>query len=587
MPKQLALRFDEVPVTCPAQGRYHSIAPCLAGRLTASQQAAALNLSYRTVSRWLQQFREDGLPGLFPSAHFPREPQTPERVIVLLVYYKCCVPAASSRELARVASSIAERTIHNETVTALLMRYPFWRHPEFRNLINYPAPAEREARRFEMLKLHEMGWTDKRIAQLLQCSRNTVVKWLRRARQFAQADDHQQAWLLDLSRAPHRTRRKVFFSAINAVLQLQKKYGYAGSFRLQGYLLKDYQIELGETAIKQIMRQNRRVHLAPQRPVEVVIRDPREGPPQSKHPFEHAYIDIRYLDAKPEGIQLYSTLLLEGHSRTILAGSLTRRQDLGVVLSVYYVALARWGCWLEVISDHGKQFDSHAFRGVNRRLHINHEMYEKGHPWQNLIESQFGIQARLGEYHWERCRSVEAAQEFHRELIRDHNRLPHFAHRKRQDKRHAPLEVLAQAHGREVDAATLHRAFSRMTWKRKTDARGFVRVNRWKVYVEEGLPRTPVQVTYWDGRLRAEYDSHLLTEYRCRWDKTNLRPKAISQPQTYPHPFGSRQPVLFDPLWVRDPIESDEVEEHPHKKVAAGGEQMRLYLGPELIKSKK
>jgi hypothetical protein len=53
------------------------------------------------------------------------------------------------------------------------------------------------------------------------------------------------------------------------------------------------------------------------------VDDPREGPPKSKRPFEHVYIDIRYLDAKPEGVQLYSTLLLEGHSRTILTGSLT------------------------------------------------------------------------------------------------------------------------------------------------------------------------------------------------------------------------------------------------------------------------
>ena len=38
------------------------------------------------------------------------------------------------------------------------------------------------------------------------------------------------------------------------------------------------------------------------------VRDPREGPPVSRRPFEYAYIDIRYLDAKPEGVQLYSTL---------------------------------------------------------------------------------------------------------------------------------------------------------------------------------------------------------------------------------------------------------------------------------------
>jgi hypothetical protein len=93
-----------------------------------------------------------------------------------------------------------------------------------------------------------------------------------------------------------------------------------------------------------------------------------------------------------------------------------------------------------------------------------------------------------------------------------------------------------------------------MAWQRKTDKRGFVRVNRWKIYVEEGLPNTPVQLTYWNGRLRAEYDKQLLTEYRCRWDNMNLRPKSISPPQAQAHPFTSPQPPLFDPLWLRDPI---------------------------------
>lgn len=56
---------------------------------------------------------------------------------------------------------------------------------------------------------------------------------------------------------------------------------------------------------------NRRLHLALLRPVHIeVVKDPREGPPQSKSLFEHCFIDIRYLDAKPEGVQIYSTLLL-------------------------------------------------------------------------------------------------------------------------------------------------------------------------------------------------------------------------------------------------------------------------------------
>ena len=45
-----------------------------------------------------------------------------------------------------------------------------------------------------------------------------------------------------------------------------------------------------------------------------------------------------------------------------------------------------------------------------------------------------------------------------------------------------------------------------------TDTRGFIRVNRWRIYVEQGLPRVPLRVTFWDGKLWAEYQSHLLAE---------------------------------------------------------------------------
>jgi len=58
MPHQLALRFDEVPLTCPTQERYHSIAPILAGKSSPAEQAELLNLGYSTVTRWLRQFRK-------------------------------------------------------------------------------------------------------------------------------------------------------------------------------------------------------------------------------------------------------------------------------------------------------------------------------------------------------------------------------------------------------------------------------------------------------------------------------------------------------------------------------------------------
>jgi hypothetical protein len=49
---QLALRFDEMPITCETRQRYHSISPCLAGRRSAEEQADALGLSYSAICRW-------------------------------------------------------------------------------------------------------------------------------------------------------------------------------------------------------------------------------------------------------------------------------------------------------------------------------------------------------------------------------------------------------------------------------------------------------------------------------------------------------------------------------------------------------
>ena len=84
MSVQLALRFDEVPITCETQQRYHSISPCLAGKRSAEEQADALGLSYSTVYRWLRRFWEEGMPELFPATQYSREPQTSEHVIIIL-----------------------------------------------------------------------------------------------------------------------------------------------------------------------------------------------------------------------------------------------------------------------------------------------------------------------------------------------------------------------------------------------------------------------------------------------------------------------------------------------------------------------
>jgi transposase len=562
MPTQLALIFDDVPITCPTQKRYHAIAGCLAGKASPREVAEQLNVGYSTVTEWVREFRNNGMGGLMESGTAGRNPYTPEKVIVQVIFLKTCLPKFGDRELARVVASLTGKALDHHTIRNLCRRFYFWGHAEFQKAISYPVPNDPIALRREILRFAKAGMTEVRIAQLLRLNRKTVRKWIRRWRETA-ADKVvriDQPCLFDLSRAPKNPKRKVYIGAIHAVLQLQKKYGYAGWFRIQGYLLKDYGIELGKTAIKKIMALNRRLHLAPVRPVEVVEPEIREGPPKSVRAFEHVFIDLRYLDAKPEGVQLYSCLVLEGLSRTILAGSLTSAQDVSVVLQVYFQALMRWGLWEILVSDHGGQFLSNEFKRVHARLGIDHRPYPKGHPWQNLIESQFGIQARVGEYYWERCRSIAEAVEFHRQLIRDHNRLPHFAHRKRTDRRRTPLDVLGQRRGKEVSSAELNQAFSQKFWRRKTDEHGFVRVGRWKIYVEEGLPRSDVQLSYWDGTLRAERDGYPLVEYPAKWDRNAERPVNLGAPLPLVSPFNSRQMTLFDPEWIRLPVDLGPVE---------------------------
>ena len=61
MSVQPLLPFEDVSVSDPTQARYHAIAPCLAGKIEPRQQAKLLNFSYSTVSRWLKQFRDEGM----------------------------------------------------------------------------------------------------------------------------------------------------------------------------------------------------------------------------------------------------------------------------------------------------------------------------------------------------------------------------------------------------------------------------------------------------------------------------------------------------------------------------------------------
>ena len=96
----------------------------LRSTFSSAEAAAEQNLGYSTVTRWLRDFRNEGLPGLFPATRYPREPYTPDRVIVMLVYFKCLVPKVSERELARVIHNHPFQTRQQELFDPLWLRDP-------------------------------------------------------------------------------------------------------------------------------------------------------------------------------------------------------------------------------------------------------------------------------------------------------------------------------------------------------------------------------------------------------------------------------------------------------------------------------
>src|SRR5262245_63688438 len=103
--------------------------------------------------------------------------------------------------------SIVKHFCRRGTVKALCERFFFWRHAEFQKLVHYPKPQDPLALRQEIVRLHQQGWTEIRIVELLRVSRRAVRKWLQRAKASV-ADQRettaQQMALLDLDRKSTR-----------------------------------------------------------------------------------------------------------------------------------------------------------------------------------------------------------------------------------------------------------------------------------------------------------------------------------------------------------------------------------------------
>jgi hypothetical protein len=435
------------------QWRYEVIRPLvlLADR-TAAQRAQETHTHPDTVRALTRRFRQQGMVGLLP-AHVKgippdRAPRVPTAVRQELHRLKALYAGLHDRELARILFCTCGYRIDHKTVKQLWHESPV-PTPRQLALWDYHRHPDRYQARLQVIQLYYHGWDKISIHRFLKVSRATIDT------RIARFEAEHFAGLLDKKRGPKEPLRKVWLPRMVQVYHLQKAHPDAGEFRIWSLLA---QPDISVRTVGRIMTLNRLVYDdIPHVPRKAVKRPPGPHPYTARYRHQYWFIDGRRMDFALDGVHWWSLIILEGYSRTMLAGMIAPTEATWAALMVLYTACLRYGAPVHLVSDSGGAYTSADFEAVCTRLHIRHEtiVSTQGESYLNWMETHFNIQRRLYDYQFSLA--------------------------------HTPAE-LEQRYG----CVTLH---------------------SYHFYVEEGLPQTQVLLWVAGTQLRAAFDHVILAEY--------------------------------------------------------------------------
>jgi transposase InsO family protein len=146
------------------------------------------------------------------------------------------------------------------------------------------------------------------------------------------------------------------------IYHLQKRHPDAGEFRLWSLLAND---TISVRTVGRVMALN--THVYDDVPH---VSAPQAKQPPGPHPYKatsaHQYwfIDGRMMDFAWDGVKWWSILILDGYSRTLLAGAMAPSEASWAALTVLYTACLRYGVPHTLISDRGGAYISHEFEAV-------------------------------------------------------------------------------------------------------------------------------------------------------------------------------------------------------------------------------
>ena len=177
---------------------------------------------------------------------------------------------------------------------------------------------------------------------------------------------------------------------------------------------------------------------------------PQPHPYKAQHRHEYWFIDGRQMDFTLDGVKWWSIVILEGYSRTILAGAMAPTEATWAALMVLYTACVRYGAPEYLVSDSGGAYTSNAFEAVCGRLEIQHVtiVSTQGESYLNWMETHFNIQRRLYDYQFSLARTPGELDQRHRAFIQTYNTTAHQGLLKDQRLPPIPVEVLGTAQGR-------------------------------------------------------------------------------------------------------------------------------------------
>jgi hypothetical protein len=571
-----------LPCIDPTQQRYELIRPLLlCPERTATQRAQETGTHPETVGRLKRRCAQQGMLGLVPDpldVHpAQRQLRVPDTVVHELQRLKGLYEGFGFRELARIIVHTTMHRVTGQTVRRLWERLPL-AAPPVRPLLDYHSHPDRAEARLEVITLYAQGWSKRSISQFLQVSRPTINRWITRF------ECDNAASLADQSSAPHTPARKVWLPVMLEISHLQKRHPDAGGFRIWSLRGKT---DLSVRTVERVMALNRPGY--PDIPGTAGHHAPKAAP--QPHPFkarvahEYWFIDGRMMDFALEGHRWWSLIILDGYSRTMLAGAVAPSEASWVALTVLSTACQRYGVPVHLISDSGGAFISDAFEGVCTRLAIDHQtiVSTQGQSYMNLMETHCNIQRRLYDYQLALTRTPGEFDEAHQQFLTLYNPTAHQGLLKERFASPIPLHVLGDSKGRLVPPQELTRKFAQALFVRTTNRYGCVTLHRSHFYVDQGLTQTPVFLWVAGEDLRAVYDHVLLAEYSCHYDLHTGTVTRLRLGQGYPSPFAARQ--AQGALLERTPQDSMIVSRPPAVRRPAmerlGAKQLGLFAAPQ------